>query len=181
MNVDMKNTDTVLDKTTFQDKMTELESTLARYKTSFPKNFGDMFRSKLALICIVFAVYCILSAFAFASFDNIVKAVFVSLAMLYASVILLYDKSGGRESLLATMEMRNDIKQFEKYPDVKKYGEELDSDISRSVGRKNRCKKVMMVLFYIYVGILSCYIISDFVNDNTLLRDDLENVHAGDN
>jgi len=166
-------------KSTFQDRITKIESELAEYKTSFPKNLGDMFRAGITFICIAFAIYCILSAIAFASFDNIMKAIFVSLSMLYAAVMIEFDSKEKNPENIKLMCDEN--KPFEYYPDVKKYDDELNAELTRSINEKKGYRKKFKVFFYIYAAILACFIISDFINNNSLFREDLENVHQGDN
>lgn len=175
----MKKTDKAAQKTEFQNSIQEIETALAKYKTSFPKNFGDMFRSKITTLCLVFAGYCILSAIAFASFGNIMKAFFVSLPMFFGAFMLGYDPEKVSPDKIRSM--RNDLTPLEEYSDVKKYAENLDLELMRIAAQKKSYKIKMNIIIYAFIAILSGLLIHSFIKDNTFLRDDLENIHVDDN
>ena len=176
----MDNTSRNTKKTDFQNSVKEIESSLAKYKTSFPKNFGDMFRNKVAAICAMFALYCILSVFAFYSFGNVMKAVFVSLAMFFAAILLSYaPKPDATKDDVKSK--RQSLKSMEEYPDVQKYAEDVDAELDRVENEKKSYKKKMNIIYYAYLAVLVGFLVHSFVTDNTYLRDDLENIHADDN
>ena len=163
----------------FQKAVKEIESALSEYKSSFPKNFGDMFRSKLTALCVAFAVYCILSAIVYASFPNIMKAFFVSLPMFFAAILLSYKPE--EKNIFHLMEKRNSLNSMEEYPDVKKYADGLENEIKRIEVEKLSYKRKMNIIFYTFVAILTALLIHTFVTDNTWIRADLENIHPGEN
>ncbi len=166
-------------KTDFQDAITKIESSLAEYKTSFPKNFGDMFRSRLKVLCMVYAGYCILSAVAFAAFDNLMKAFFVSLPMFFAGILLSYKPDEINPDKIKSM--RLNLTPLEEYSDVKKYAEGLDEELTRAAAQKASYKAKNNIILYVFIGVLAAMLTVSFVHDNTFLRDDLENIHRNDN
>lgn len=166
-------------KTDFQDAITKIESSLAEYKTSFPKNFGDMFRSRLKVLCMVYAGYCILSAVAFAAFDNLMKAFFVSLPMFFAGILLSYKPKEIDSDNIKSM--RAKLTPLEEYSDVKKYAEGLDEEVTRAAAQKASYKVKNNIILYLFIGVLATMLTVSFVHDNTFLRDDLENIHRNDN
>ena len=163
----------------FQKAVKEIESALSEYKSSFPKNFGDMFRSKLTALCVAFAVYCILSAIVYASFPNIMKAFFVSLPMFFAAILLSYKPT--EKNTYDLMAKRNSLKAMEEYPDVKKYAEGLETEVKRIEVVKKSYKSKMNSIYFAFVAILAAFLIHTFVTDNTWIRADLENIHPGEN
>lgn len=166
-------------RTAFQNSIKDIETSIAEYKTSFPKNFGDMFRSKISLICFTFAGYCVLSAIAFTSTANLMMAFFVSLPMFFAAILLSYKSK--EVSPDQVNNLRKTLISMENFPDVKKYAEEIDEELERVEKKKKSYKIVMNVIYWLYVAILSGLLIHSFVTDNTFLRDDLENIHREDN
>ncbi len=175
----MKTTDKAAQKTEFQNSVQEIETALAEYKKSFPKNFGDMFRSNITKLCLVFAGYCILSAIAFTSFGNLMKAFFVSLPMIFGAFMLGYDPKKVSPDKLQSM--RKSLTPLEEYSDVKKYAQNLDSELIRIAAEKKSYKIKMNIIVYAFIAILSGMLIHSFIKDNTFLRDDLENLHVDDN
>ena len=175
----MNKTDITTQKTEFQNSVQEIETSLAKYKSSFPKNFGDMFRSKLTFLCVVFAIYCILSALAFASFGNIMKAFFVSLPMFFCAIFLSYKPEAF--PLHKLLNKCDSLSPLEEYSDVKKYTSNLRLEIARIADLKRSYKIKMNIIQYSFIAILSGLLIHSFIKDNTYLRDDLENIHVDEN
>ena len=176
----METNDKTAQKTDFQNSVQEIETALAEYKTSFPKNFGDMFRYKLSILCLVFGIYCLLSVFAFASRDNYIKAFFVSLMMFFCAFWLGFGYDPKKISPDKLQSMRKALTPLEEYSDVKKYADNLDLELIRIATKKKSYKIKMNIIVYAFIAILSGLLIHSFIKDNTSMRDDLENIHVND-
>lgn len=165
-------------KALFQELENEIETELADYKSKFPVNFRDAFVSYLSPAALVFAAYCILAAVAYASFGNIMLAVFISLAMFFVAMTIAYNPRRG--DTLQLRQLRAKLDDFD-YPDIKSYAANLDVEIKRAEKEKQGYLNKSRFMFYAYIAVLVCLLVHSFINDNTFLRDDLENIHGDDN
>lgn len=168
-------------KKQFQDKIKLIELGLSEYKSSFPKNYGDAFRDKVMLFCIAFASYCILSPVAFFNVTTAMLSFMVGLPMLIIS-IKYYDKSSTDYYTYRQVQLNcNSLKQLDEYPDVKNYLEGLQTELSSAQKSKKRYLRATNILFWCFVAALTALLVRSFINDNTFIRDDFENIHSGDN
>ena len=168
-------------KTQFQNTVKDIESHLSEYKNSYPKNFGDAFRAKIMLFCIAIASYCILSAVAFFNVSTAMMAFMVGLPLLIIAIKYNETPSDGYFEKRKVLSGYRSLKQLNEFPDVKNYLQGLDTELEAVEKRKETYKRTITILFWLFSAVLLALLVRSFVNDNTFLRDDLENIHSGDN
>ena len=166
-------------KAQFQNTVKKIESDLSKFKTDYPKNFGDVFRAKVMQFCIALAAYCILSAVAFFNARTGMMSFMVGLPLLIIS-IKFYEKQYG-SATFGYSRSRLKLKELEDYPDVKKYLQGLDAEVAVVEKRKKKYLRTITILFWLFSAVLLGLLVRSFLNDNTFLRDDFENIHLGDN
>lgn len=168
-------------KKKFQDKIKDIESRLSEYKSSFPQNYGDAFRAKVMLFCIALAAYCLLSPVAFFNASTAMLSFLVGLPLLIIA-IKYYEKPSTDYYTYRQVQLNcNSLKQLEDYPDVKNYLDGLQTELSAAQKSKKKYLRATNILFWCFVAALTALLVRSFVNDNTFLRDDFENIHSGDN
>jgi hypothetical protein len=168
-------------KTEFQNTVKKIESDLSEYKTSYPKNFGDVFRANIMLFCISIAIYCILSAVAFFNVSTAMMAFMVGLPLLIISIKFNDTPSEGYSKRRQVLSGQRSLQKLDEFPDVKNYLQGLDTELEAVEKRKETYKRTITILFWLFSAVLLALLVRSFVNDNTFLRDDLENIHSGDN
>ena len=145
----------------FKAESSYLETLLAEYKNSYPKNFSEMVRIGLPLFMIVFSLMLGVNFFVNGSGDESVgfaavgMVLFIFGIVLYAKFAKLIHKGDNafvREKINAIQ------KDFETYPDVKNYAAKCSDELTTAEKRKSKIKMVYYCVFGGFLLIFGGYI-----------------------
>lgn len=167
-------------KDTFHRLSADLEDLLRKYKKSFPYNYGALLR-RYAMFSFAIIVPLVFVSFASKrdlepTTNCVVLTVLIVLAA-YGVIVFMHRKPKGDAEVLPDIrETQENLKDYEKYPDVKEYLTRYEDELQAAATQKNKFIKDSNILFGVLTLIGIVVFLIDMAHTRSVHYELLSNV-----
>ncbi|MBO7463021.1 MAG: hypothetical protein J6T96_10555 [Bacteroidales bacterium] len=157
-------------KKIFHEQMESLEAYLEHYKKCSPNSFGELFRSALPILMVLFGVLMIVDLFSGKEDMGIISQCYIAPVLIFFGVVLLCKGSTSFSDFrVATSDkldrliMSSEV-QFGDYPDVMEYIKQLKAVVA---AEKKRKKRIIVIFWCLFCAVIAAYIIKIVIDFTT--------------